>query len=270
MRNELRKFSFDRGFTRVVVILFGVLLLTSCRGTKGITGSAMANKNATVKSIISSHETASPNFNTLAARVQVIYEDDDRLQSIITSVRMEKDKKIWIKASILGITLSKILITPDRVSYYETIGNTYFDGDFGFLSDLLGTEIDFQKAQAMLLGQSIFKLDGTLYTSEILQNKYKLLPKTQDQNFIHSLLLDPLHFKVHSESVSQPSENRMLTVNYGLYNKIGEDWYPSEIQINATDKENKTKIKVNYKKIDLNVSLSFPFTIPRGYTEIEF
>jgi hypothetical protein len=233
-------------------------------------GSANADINATVKSIVTSHEAASPSFNTLAARVQVIYENTDRLQSITTSVRMEKDKIIWIKASILGITLAKILITPDRVSYYETIGNTYFDGDFKFLSELLGTEIDFQKAQAMLLGQSIFKLDGETYTSEIVQNRYKLLPKTQEQNFIHSLLLDPLHFKVHSESLSQPSEYRLLTVNYGLYNKIGEDWYPSEIQINATEKEEKTKIKVNYKKIDLNVSLSFPFTIPQGYSEIDF
>lgn len=270
MRNELQLFSCKKYLIRVITILIGVLLLTSCRGTKGITGSAKADKNATVKSIVASHEAASPNFNTLAARVQVVYEDDDRLQSITTSVRMEKDKIIWIKASILGITLSKILITPERVSYYETIGNTYFDGDFAFLSELLGTEIDFQKAQAMLLGQSIFNLDGTMYTSEIIQNRYKLLPKTQEQNFIHSLLIDPLHFKVHSESLSQPSENRLLTVNYGLYDKIGEDWYPSEIQINATDKEEKTKIKVNYKKIDLNVSISFPFKIPQGYSEIEF
>ena len=270
MQNELRLFRFNRGFTRIMVILFGVLLLTSCRGAKGISGSAKADKNASVQRIVSSHKAASPNFNTLAARVQVIYEDDDRLQSITTSVRMEKDKTIWIKASILGITLSKVLITPDRVSYYETIGNTYFDGDFVFLSELLGTEIDFQKAQAMLLGQSIFKLDGAAYTSKIVQNRYQLLPKKQNQNFIHSLLLDPLHFKVHSESLSQPSKNRLLTVNYGLYDKIGEDWYPSEIQINATDKEDKTKIKVNYKKIDLNVSLSFPFTIPQGYSEIEF
>lgn len=269
MRNVRLRFSFNKSYLRIFVIA-GVLLLSSCRGTKGITGSATADTNATVKSIVNSHKAASPNFNTLAARVQVIYEDDDRLQSITTSVRMEKDKTIWIKASILGITLSKILITPDRVSYYETIGNTYFEGDFVFLSELLGTEIDFQKAQAMLLGQSIFNLSSATYTSEIIQNRYKLLPKIQDQNFIHSLLLDPLHFKVHSESLSQPNENRLLTVNYGLYDKIGEDWYPSEIQINATDKAEKTKIKVNYKKIDLNVSLSFPFTIPQGYSEIDF
>jgi len=270
MRNELRQFSFNRGFIRTILVLFGVLLLTSCRGAKGISGAATADKNATVKKIVISHEAASPNFNTLAARVQVVYENADRLQSITTSVRMEKDKIIWIKASLLGITLAKILITPDRVSYYETIGNTYFDGDFVFLSELLGTEIDFQKAQAMLLGQSIFTLDGDTYTSEIVQNKYKLLPKTQAQNFIHSLQLDPLHFKVYSELLSQPSENRLLSVNYGPYDKIGEDWYPSEIQIDATDKEEKTKIKINYKKIDLNVSISFPFTIPRGYLEIEF
>lgn len=248
--------------------LLFIVLLGSCGGSKSISGTTV--KNLAVKDIIASHNLAEPNFLTLAARVQVVYEDKDKLQSITASLRMAKDRVIWIRASILGITLSKILITPERVSYYETITNTYFEGDFQFLSDILGTEVDFKKVQDILLGQSIFSLNSSEYKSDVILNKFKLTPNRQDQNFIHSILLNSENFKVNAETLSQPNENRLLSVRYGDYQDIEGRFYPSEIQIDATENEAKTKIEVNYKKIDLNVDLSFPFTIPTGYEEIQF
>lgn len=243
-----------------------LILLSSCGGAKTATGSKLSS----VKDIIAFHNSAEPRFNTLAGRVQVIYEDDKKQQSITASLRIEKDAKIWIKASILGITLAKVYITPNSVSYYESISNTYFEGDFAFLSDLLGTEIDFKKAQDILLGQSIFSLDGSNYKSEIILNNYKLQPKRQPLNFIHSLLINSENFKVNSETLSQPNDARVLNVRYGEYQQIEGTFYPSEIEINASEKDSKTKIELKYKKIDLNVAVSFPFTIPDGYEEIQF
>ncbi len=254
-------------FKLVYFIIFSFLLI-SCGGSKIVNESNKVNSNLSSKNIIKTHQAASPNFSTLAARMQVTYENGDKLQSIAVSLRMEKDNKIWIKASLLGITLAKVLITPDNVSYYESISNTYFDGDFSLLSEWLGTDIDFQKAQAILLGQSIFDLDAK-YQSTVIVNKYKLQPKTQRNNFIYSLLFNPDNFKISSENLSQPNDERMFTVNYGKYQKIEEDYYPSQIRIIASQKESKTKITVNYKKIDHNAPIRFPFTIPKGYEEIQ-
>jgi len=60
-----------------------------------------------------------------------------------------------------------------------------------------------------------------------------------------------------------------LTVRYGPYEAYGNEFFPSEVRIEASEKDSKTNIEVNYKKIDLNVSVSFPFTIPNGYDQIE-
>jgi hypothetical protein len=246
-----------------------LVVLTSCGGTKGLNGAANADKSLSVKNILTAHEAASPNFGTMAARLQVVYEDESKLQSITISLRMEKDKTIWIKASLLGITISKVLITRERVSYYESIGNTYFDGDFSLLSEWLGTDIDFEKAQAILLGQSIFSLNASNYNTKVVLNKYQLFPKQQPQNFIHYLFLNPKNFKVTSGSLSQPKEGRLLSIRYGEYEKIEDSYFPSEILINASENNKNTKIELNYKKIELNVSVSFPFTIPEGYEEIQ-
>ena len=58
------------------------------------------------------------------------------------------------------------------------------------MSDWLGIDIDFEKAQGILLGQSIFDLDNE-YVLSIEANKYMLQPKTQSYNFIYSLLVNP-------------------------------------------------------------------------------
>ena len=61
----------------------------------------------------------------------------------------------------------------------------------------------------------------------------------------------------------------MFIINYGDYQRIEGSYYPSEIKIVAIQEEEQTKIVVNYKKIDWNVSIRFPFTIPNGYKEIQ-
>lgn len=251
-------------------LLFVVLLLAlhGCGPGKQV-ATRSELKPMDVSKIIQTHEKASPSFETMASRILVTYQDEKKLQSMTVSLRMQRDEKIWIKASLLGITVAKVLITPDRVSYYEKISNTYFDGDFSLLSDWLGTDIDFDKAQAILLGQSIFSLDKKSYTSSVTQNTYRLLPKTQPDNFIHTLFLNPNNFKVVSGTLSQPQDKRNLRIKYGDYQQIEGEYYPSDITINSTDEISMTKIEVVYRKIDLNVNVSFPFTIPSGYDEIQ-
>jgi len=271
MPKELHQFKIqiNMPYLKKCFLFITLITLFSCGGIKGVEGTSIANSSLAVKSIIASHEAATPNFNTLAARVQVEYEDKNTSQSITTSLRIDKDKIIWIKASILGITLAKVLITPDRVAFYETINNQYFDGDFALLSNMLGTEIDYQKAQDILLGQSIFELNGKSYTSEVKNNLYHLKPKKEFSNFIHMLTLYPKSFKVASEVISQPNEKRKLTVLYGPHEKTEGQYFPSKVNIDATERMDKTKIELTYKKIDLNVSVSFPFKIPKGYDQIK-
>ncbi|MDX1783782.1 MAG: DUF4292 domain-containing protein, partial [Aequorivita vladivostokensis] len=70
------------------------LVLASCGGAKKITNI----ENASAKEIIAAHKAAAPDFKTLAGRVQLVYETEEKLQSITVSLRMEKDKNIWVKA----------------------------------------------------------------------------------------------------------------------------------------------------------------------------
>lgn len=254
---------------RITYLILLVLALSSCRGTKNLTGTETANSALVVKDIIKTHESVSPDFMTMAGRIKVSYKDEKQSQSMTVSLRMEKDKKIWIKASILGITLAKVMITPEQVSYYETITNSYFDGDFSIISDWLGTDVNFQKTQAILLGQTMFELDAKGYTSDVVNNKYKLEPRRQMQDFIHALFLNPENFKVSAAEVTQPRLNRKFSLEYGPYQELEGAYYPSDVFIRSLDGADVTSIDVTYRKIDLNVNVSFPFRIPDGYEPID-
>lgn len=241
-----------------------LLLLASCGGAKKI----VDIEDASTRDVIAAHKNSFPEYKTIAARVQLVYETEDKSQSITLNLRMEKDKTIWVKASILGITIAKVLITPTQVSYYETISGVYFEGDFALLGEWLGTPINFQGAQNMLLGQSVFTLNPPEYTSEIFQNKFKIQPKRQPENFIHSLFINPGDYRIHSETLSQPDDKRILNIRYGDYQRVDDQYFPTNIHIVTNEDNQQTKIEINYRKIDVDVNISFPFDIPSGYKQI--
>lgn len=242
-----------------------IFVFTAC-GTAKIDTSKPEALSA--KEVIKLHNHAMPDFETLAGRMQLAYETEDSGQRISVNFRIKKDEIIWAKASVLGITIAKVYITPKSVQYYETIGKTFFDGDFSLLSDWLGTDINFEQTQNILLGQSIFHLNTAQYSTTIFNNNFKIDPKKQPENFKHTLYLNPNNFKVVSASLAQPKWDRLLTLQYDTYQKIGNQFYPTKISIVNTENKEQTKIEIIYRKIDLNENLNFPFEIPTGYKPI--
>ena len=105
--------------------------------------------------------------------MKIEYIEKDRSEGTTVSLRIEKDKTIWM--SKLGLV--KALITPTRVAFYNKLDNTYFDGDFSYLNKLLGTELNFEMVQNLLLGQAVFDLNKEPYYASSVANKYQLKPE---------------------------------------------------------------------------------------------
>lgn len=248
------------------LLFFSLIVLNSCKGIKNVTESGV--KRLSAEKIIANHYNRSFNFETLNAKVKVKYDDGKQSFSPIATLRFERDKKIWVSVKMLGITLAKVLITPEKVSYYEKINNTYFEGDFRLLSEWLGTNLDFKKAQQMLLGQALFNLREDKYKSTITNQSYQLQPKTELALFERLFLVRPDTFKMAQQKLKQPTENRDLTIYYKTYQKVGNQEFPKEIYIEALQDNKKTTIEIEYKTVDYNAKVSFPFTIPSGYKQV--
>ncbi len=252
--------------TKIVFALIFTLILTGCKSTK--TGTASVEDLASAK-IINAHYATHFNFETLAARLKLRYKDEKTSQNVTLSLRMQKDETIWMSASILGISLAKAKITRDKVQYYEKIDGTYFDGDFRLLSDLLGTELNYDQVQALLLGQPIYDLQDGNYNAVSGQQNYLVVPKKQQKLFDLFFYLNPGEFTLQQQRLAQKKEDRLLTVSYSEYEAMPYGLFPERVAVRAQEGDKSTEIDIEYRSVDVNEAVSFPFSIPNGYKEIK-
>jgi hypothetical protein len=178
----------------LLVCLFTALMF-SCKSARVVSGGTV-DENLSSRAIIRNHYRNQPDFKTLSGRMKIDYTDGEAEHSFNVSLRMEKDKAIWISAP-LGVV--KAFITPGRVTFYNKMQNEYFDGDFSYLSRYLGTELDFEKVQNLLLGQALFDLRDGRYTMAAYESTYELKPSEEQALFKIFYRLDPGNFKISSE-----------------------------------------------------------------------
>ena len=247
-------------------VFIGVLILiSSCKSTKVVSGGSVDTR-LSAKSIIKAHYQNETNFKTLNGRVKIGYSDGESSQNVSVSLRMEKNKAIWMSAP-LGIV--KAYITPNRVSFYNKLENEFFDGDFSYLSDLLGTEVDFSILQNLLTGQAILDLRKEKYTVDIQEDSYRLIPKLQGVLYKTLFKIEPKNFKMAVQQLSQPLEKRLLEITYKNYQNIDKVVFPNEIKIKAIVDDDMNDIELEFRNIELNSPVNFPYKIPKGFKKIE-
>ncbi len=250
---------------KILILFFFITSLTACKTHKNATDNAVL-KSKSAKYIINKYEKNKFDKNTVSAKLKLRFEDKNTTQNLTASLRIAKGKKIWISVYAYGFGVAKVLITPERVSYYEKINKTYFDGDFSLLSDFLGTTLNYEQVENLLIGESILALKKQKFKAEMADNSYVLTPKKQAKLYQFLVSINPQNYKVSKQSITQ--ENQNLTLSYNAYQKIDRTDFPKNLNIHITDKDNKAKLAIFYKTVSFNKTLKTPFKIPNGYTAI--
>lgn len=253
-------------FYKLSVLLFILVFSVGCRSTKTLRSIAEIDKSMSAKQIIRENGKQDVRFKTMQARLRVDYSEGSRSNGATVTLRMEKDKVIWLSAP-LGI--ARVMITQDSVKFYDKLNNQYFDGDFSLLTKLLGTEIDFEKIQNIFLGEPIFNLKNDTYEIVSHDESYVLQPKNQRSLFELFFLINPGFYKLDSQQLFQPLEKRMLQIDYKKYQEVSKQIFPENIRIIAVENNDEIIIDLDFKAIHLNGEVRFPFNIPSGYKEIE-
>ncbi|WOD45083.1 DUF4292 domain-containing protein [Hwangdonia lutea] len=248
-----------------IIFMLVTLLMVSCKSSKTIhTGEA--NYNLSTRQLINENAKQAVRFKTLQAKLKISYFQDQKEQTHVVSFRAKKDEVLWISATFSVI---RAKATPEKVSFYNKLDNTYFEGDYNYLSDLLGTELDFKKVQNLLFGEALFNLKSDAYKSSVDNGVYVVQPKKQRELFEIFFLLDPSYFKVKSQQISQPKTFRHLQIDYLAYQEVKGQTLPEHTKIIAVDANAETIIKLEFKNVSLNEDLRFPFKIPSGFKEIK-
>ena len=249
-----------------ILSAFLIVFLIGCKSKQSV-ATAAANENTEVSKVINGHYKNQHDFKTLNIRANAKYEDEKQSHSMNADIRIKKDEIIWINIKFLGIPMAKAMITPTKVSYYEKINNTYFEGDFSMLSNWLGTDLDFNKVQNLFLGKAIDDLTKDKWVSEVVEKMFKLsLPNSSD--IAKEFYFEGANYLLKKETITQASQNRSLEIRYPSFKEEKGMFLPNEINIKAEQKD-KVTIDIEYKNTTFNENLSYPFSIPSGYTAVE-
>ncbi|CDF81184.1 deoxyuridine 5'-triphosphate nucleotidohydrolase [Formosa agariphila KMM 3901] len=248
------------------IVIIAVLLVTvGCKSAKTLTNTD-ANLKLNTKQLIKENTRQAAAFKTLSSKVKAVYSEGDNSKSVAINLRMEKDKAIWLNGPF---SAARLLITPDNVGFYNKLDNTFFEGDYKLLSDFLGTELDFNKVQNLLLGEALFNLKDAKYVSSIYDEAYLVQPEQQKALFELFYIINPTYFKIMSQQLSQPKEERILQIDYLKYQDVAGQIIPEQIKINAVEARSETIIELEFKSVSLNENLNFPFKIPSGFNPIK-
>ena len=250
---------------KLALSIFLVLLALNCKSAKSVIASGEASDKLSAKQVIKQHQKNDADFKTMQAKVRIDMIQGEKEQGLTFNFRMEKDKVIWLSAP-LGI--ARMMVTPDKVRFYNKRDNQYFDGDYKLLSDFVGVDLDFTKVQNILLGQAIYNLKEEPHKVSVNENSYALQPKNQNTLLELFYLINPSHFKMDSLQLFQQLKKRMFQVDYSSYQKVQNQVLPQNIRIIAQDGSDEVAVIMEFKSVSLNGEVRFPFKIPKGYKEI--
>ncbi|WP_397302168.1 DUF4292 domain-containing protein [Nonlabens ulvanivorans] len=238
-----------------IIYIFLALVITSC----GSVQKAANNASATAKkaSVVKAHTAARTDFKTMKSRLSVSYKDEKQSRNVTVDLRIEKGKQIWMSAKFLGFTAAKIYITPDRVQFYEKLKGRSFDGDFSLISDFLGEPLEYQQLEDLLLGQAVESLQP--HDFSIVDNQYQF---KQGQLIEKLFKLRPSDFKLSQQSIRKPTDDSFLVITYPDYQVVDKRIIPLEVKVDAKRGKRLSQVILEFKNIEFNQDLSFPFSIP--------
>ncbi|MEL1245986.1 DUF4292 domain-containing protein [Flavobacterium sp. DGU11] len=252
-----------------IAILIIALAFASCKTKQVVVPeqAVTAESAKSVKEVIDGHNRIPKDFQTLYIKANASYKDSKQSQNVTAEIRIKKGEMILVSVRFLGITMAKALITPKKVSYYEKINNTYFEGNYAMLSRWLGTELDYNKVENMLLGEALDNLGKGDYKFSVENGQYKLQGK-EGKSINKEFFFEGANFLLKKQVVAQGGqEPRSLEIQYPAHKEYPKAVLPAEIRIEAEQKD-RVNIKIEYNTVTFDEKLSFPYDVPEGYEQI--
>jgi hypothetical protein len=259
---------FIKKITLLYLVSFiGSLMLFSCKTKTAVADISKNENRKTVNKIIENYYNNKNEFSTLYIKANAQFSNEKLNQKLTAEIKLKKDEHILVSMRFLGITMAKVSITPTKVSYYEKLNGTYYEGDFSALSQFLGTELDFNKVQNILLGRAIDNLKEGKYTETLTDQVYKL-EEVSDGNTNKSFYIDANSYQINKQEITQTKEERMIQLLYSNPKEFKEMILPLVLNIYSHQKKGNAEIKLEYNNVSFNEELSFPYSIPNDYKRI--
>lgn len=217
---------------------------------------------------------------TFSAKADVTTRQGDNTTSFNINMRVKSDSIIWISITpLLGIEVARVMVTPDSVKFIDRINKKYSVTDLGFFNKMLDINVDFDIIQGIITGNlfaykknkfnSVYIEEGQYILSTLSKRRLKRSLEDIDpsKSVVQDVWVSDSNYRISKLNVNDQKLNKSLTVTYRDHQQTPGGLFPFRSTTTVTaDKE--LTIEIEYKKVNVNAELEFPFSIPDSYESV--
>lgn len=249
----------------------GICLATACKSKKEVVvapptkaETKVDNTKAEALTLLNSKQLK---FNTLSLKAKATLDINGNSNDVTMNFRMKDKETIWVSVTALGglAEVARALITPDSIKIQNKLKSEYLKKPFSYIYNFTNKQVNFNTLQAVLTGNAM----GEFLTdkSTVKQENGVWVVSGAAESLDYKLLFNTL-FKVAETNLNDAKSGQALKVTYSDYQKLNDSLFPGALKINTLSGAKKINIDLEYVKIDGNVPVDFPFTVPKRYTLI--
>lgn len=202
-------------------------------------------------------------FNTLSLKGKISMEIEGKENGVSVNVRVKKDEKIWISlTAIAGIEVARALITPDSLIVRNNLQSVALKKPFSYIYRFASKQVTFKMLQSVLTGNTI---DELMTEQSVVELNGGIFTLTGDKSGLGYRVLFNTLLKTAELNLNDARAGQALKVNYGEYQDVTGALFPSVTRINSVSGTKKTSIAFDFNKIERNVPLDFPFSVPKRF-----
>jgi|TARA_B100001093_G_scaffold206571_1_gene198530 hypothetical protein len=246
--------------TGKIFILLLLFFLAGCSTKKKIVSDRPIN-DLEISEIIKNSKKSELKFQNLRNRVKVEFNDGRSTQTVSLSLRALNQEIIWISASMI-VPVAKILLSNERIIFYEKFQKTYINQEIDIIMNALGIKNPVKSFQNLLLGKSIFDINRGSWERVENPNYYVLKSSKGIQT---SLFINPKTFLLDQQRIFIPMLSSLITIDYSNYKNIEDKIVPNNVLISYLRGNKIIKINLKYSQFDFPNNLTFPMEIPTDY-----
>jgi len=205
----------------------------------------------------------------LTSNARLSYDDGNMSVAGTASIKMQKDKIIWVSIKKFGFELGRAKITPDSIYILDRINNQYAVEPLSFIEDQIQLPADLTMLQQILLGNPVFLTkDGP--KGDLQNDIYRFSASTD--NVRNDYWFSMPNYQMQKMEIKQEDKNRSVDIQLENYKDAGgnRDFSYLRSIIANSGSAKPIKIEMEFSNVKIDVPSEIKFSIPPRYTRMAY
>lgn len=266
----------------ILVVFMALATLNACHSPRRVLKAPL--KTADENFLLGKMANSEIKYDTYSAKASVsLINAKNRKTELKAQIRIKKDSLIWISFSpLLGIEAARLVLSADSIKFINRLDKTYFIGDYTFIRNAFGTNVDYDMVQALLTGNDFNQYENESFRASVDRQEYRLTAthrmrkrrearqKETPTVLVQSIWLNPESFKIVRIDLREYNdENKKLSVSYDDFVTVSGQQIPTMLFFDLWNAGIKTKVKFQISKAELDEEQQFLFKIPENYVKMK-